>query len=89
MIGDPLDTGLNPNTCRYNFADQVSVISSEERAQVLAEFDWEFSDSVKYYAEASFSDNKIRPRPAVSCWLRVKQTLAVSRFFRVIRSTFR
>ena len=59
VIGDPLDTGLNPNTCRYNFADQVSVISSEERAQVFAEFDWEFSDSVKYYAEASFSDNKI------------------------------
>jgi len=59
VIGDPADTGLNPNTCRYNFADQVSVISSEERAQVFAEFDWEFSDSVKYYAEASFSDNKI------------------------------
>jgi iron complex outermembrane receptor protein len=59
VIGDPLDTGLNPNTCRYNFADQVSVISSEERAQVFAEFDWAFSDSVKYYAEASFSDNKI------------------------------
>jgi len=59
VIGDPADTGLNPNTCRYNFADQVSVISSEERAQVFAEFDWEFSDSVKYYAEASFSNNLI------------------------------
>lgn len=59
VIGDPVDTGLNPNTCRYNFADQVSVISGEERAQMFAEFDWEFSDSVKYYAEASFSDNLI------------------------------
>ncbi len=59
VIGDPDDTGLNPNTCRYNFADQVSVISAEERAQVFTEFDWEFSDSVKYYAEASFSNNKI------------------------------
>lgn len=59
VIGDPVDTGLNPNTCRYNFADQVSVISAEERAQVFAEFDWEFSDSIKYYAEASFSNNLI------------------------------
>lgn len=59
VIGDPDDTGLSPNTCRYNFADQVSVISAEERAQVFTEFDWEFSDSVKYYAEASFSNNKI------------------------------
>ncbi|MHC4710329.1 MAG: TonB-dependent receptor, partial [Planctomycetota bacterium] len=61
VIGDPADTGLNPNTCRYNFADQVSVISAEERAQVFTEFDWEFSDSVKYYAEASFSNNLIMP----------------------------
>lgn len=59
VIGDPVDTGLNPNTCRYNFADQVSVISAEERAQVFAEFDWAFSDSIKYYAEASFSNNVI------------------------------
>jgi len=59
VIGDPVDTGLNPNTCRYNFADQVSVISAEERAQVFAEWDWEFSDKVKYYAEASFSNNLI------------------------------
>lgn len=59
VIGDPVDTGLNPNTCRYNFADQVSVISAAERAQVFAEFDWEFSDDIRYYAEASFSNNKI------------------------------
>ncbi len=60
VIGDPVDTGLNPNTCRYNFADQVSVIAAEERAQVFTEFDWEFSDKVKYYAEASFSSNIIK-----------------------------
>ena len=59
VIGNPADTGLNPNTCRYNFADQVSVISAEERAQVFTEFDWEFSDSVRYYAEVSFSNNLI------------------------------
>ena len=59
VIGDPVDTGLNPNTCRYNFADQVSVISAEQRAQVFTEFDWEFNDDVKYYMEASFSENQV------------------------------
>ncbi|MFT5500446.1 MAG: iron complex outermembrane receptor protein [Woeseiaceae bacterium] len=62
VIGDPADTGLNPNTCRYNFADQVSVIAAEERAQVFSEFDWEFNDKVKYYAEASFSSNIIKTK---------------------------
>jgi iron complex outermembrane receptor protein len=59
VIGDFDDTGLNPNTCRYNFADQVSVIAAEKRAQVFTEFDWEFSDSVSYYMEASFSNNRV------------------------------
>ena len=59
VIGDPLDTGLNPNTCRYNFADQVSVIATEQRAQVFTEADWEFNDSVRGYMEASFSNNAV------------------------------
>ena len=45
--------------CRYDFADQVSVISAEERFQVFTEFDWNFSNDVRYYAEASFSSNLI------------------------------
>lgn len=57
VIGDP--EILNPNTCRYNFADQVSVIAAEKRFQVFTEFDWELSDNVKYYAEANFSNNLI------------------------------
>lgn len=59
VIGDPLDTGLASNVCRYNFADQVSVIAAEKRTQVFTEFDWEFNDKVKYYAEASFSNNLV------------------------------
>ena len=61
VIFDPADTGSNDSAsiCRYHFADQVSVISAEERAQVFTEFNWEFSDTVKYYAEASFSNNVI------------------------------
>jgi len=57
VIGDPAI--LNPNTCRYNFADQVSVIAAEKRFQVFTEFDWEFNDRVRYYAEANFSSNQI------------------------------
>ncbi len=46
--------------CRYNFVDQVSVISAEERVQVFTEFDWNFTDELKYYAEASYSRNVVR-----------------------------
>jgi len=60
VIGDPADTGLNPNTCRYNFADQVGVISEEKRNQMFAEFDWEISDGINYSVEASFSNNEIQ-----------------------------
>ena len=45
--------------CRYLFVDQVSVISAEERTQVFTEFEWEFSDSLTYFAEASYSNNVI------------------------------
>ena len=57
VIGDPAI--LATNTCRYNFADQVSVISAEQRAQVFTEFNWEISDKVNYYVEANFSENQI------------------------------
>lgn len=47
-------------TCRYHFVDQVSVIAAEERVQVFTEFDWQFTDELKYYAEASYSHNTVR-----------------------------
>jgi iron complex outermembrane receptor protein len=46
--------------CRYNFADQVSVISAEDRTQVFTEMDWEFTDSIRWYNESSFSRNVVR-----------------------------
>ena len=58
VLRSPADT-----RCRYLFVDQVAVISAEERVQVFTEFDWEFSDSVRYYAEASYSNNVIE-RPS-------------------------
>lgn len=45
--------------CRYHFVDQVAIISAEERIQVFTEFEWEFSDSLRYYAEASYSNNTV------------------------------
>jgi len=56
---NPDDIGGPDSRCRYHFVDQVSVISAEQRAQVFAEFEWEFTDSIKYYTEASFSNNLI------------------------------
>ena len=49
--------------CRYLFVDQVAIISAEERVQVFNEFEWEFSDQLRYYAEASYSNNIVK-RPS-------------------------
>ena len=51
--------GFQDRTCRYHFVDQVSIIAEERRAQVFAELDWELTGNVRYYAEASFSNNLI------------------------------
>ena len=61
VIGDPevFTSTTAQNTCRYNFADQVSVIAAEKRFQVFTEFDWEFNENVKYYGEMNFSNNNI------------------------------
>ncbi len=61
VIGDPevFTSPTAQNTCRYNFADQVSVIAAEKRFQVFTEFDWELNDNTKYYMEANFSTNEI------------------------------
>ncbi|MGY8985760.1 MAG: TonB-dependent receptor plug domain-containing protein [Sphingomonadales bacterium] len=46
--------------CRYDFADQVSVISAEDRTQVFMEMDWEFNEDVRWYTESHFSRNVVR-----------------------------
>ncbi len=56
---NPADIGGPDSLCRYHFVDQVSVISAEERVQVFSEWEWNFSDDVRYYGEASFSNNLI------------------------------
>jgi iron complex outermembrane receptor protein len=57
---NPADIGRQDNTCRYHFVDQVSVISAEQRVQVFTEFEWEFTENLRYYAEASYSNNLIK-----------------------------
>lgn len=56
---NPADIGGQDSLCRYHFVDQVSVISAEERFQAFAEFEWNFSNDVRYYNESSFSSNVI------------------------------
>ena len=56
---NPADIGGQDSICRYHFVDQVSVISAEERFQAFAEFEWNFSDDVRFYNESSFSSNVI------------------------------
>jgi iron complex outermembrane recepter protein len=56
---NPADLGRQDTLCRYHFVDQVSVISAEERVQVFSEWEWNFNDDVRYYGEASFSNNLI------------------------------
>ena len=58
VLRSPSDT-----RCRYLFVDQVAIISAEERVQVFTEFDWEFSDQLRYYAEAGYSNNIVE-RPS-------------------------
>ncbi|MGI9250832.1 MAG: TonB-dependent receptor plug domain-containing protein [Pseudohongiellaceae bacterium] len=65
-IGDPdceaaggVLRSATDGVCRYQFIDQVSVISAEERVQLFTEFEWEFSDTLRYYGEASYSNNVI------------------------------
>jgi len=45
--------------CRHNFADQLAIIPDERRASVFTEFDYDFSDDIKFYSELSFSRNKV------------------------------
>jgi iron complex outermembrane recepter protein len=47
-------------TCSYPFIDQRRVIPKEERFQTLAQFDYELTDSLKIFAELSYSRNEIR-----------------------------
>lgn len=50
---------LRGTSCRYGFIDQRRAIAEEERMQFLAQFDYEITDKLTTFVEASFSRNEI------------------------------
>ncbi|MCG8555904.1 MAG: TonB-dependent receptor [Proteobacteria bacterium] len=50
------------DTCKFLFADQVTVIPDEQRAQVFVEGSYELGDQVEFFTEVSHSVNKITDR---------------------------
>lgn len=46
--------------CRFNFADQVGPIPEEHRFQAFGEMEMDVSDTFKFFAELSFSQNAIQ-----------------------------
>lgn len=50
---------LRGTSCRYGFIDQRRSIAAEERLQFLGQFDYEVTDRLTTFVEASFSRNQI------------------------------
>ncbi|WP_158658130.1 TonB-dependent receptor plug domain-containing protein [Agarilytica rhodophyticola] len=53
---------LDGNTCRMLFADQRTIIPDEERFQIFAEANYQFTDQVEFFSEISFSVNEVTDR---------------------------
>jgi iron complex outermembrane recepter protein len=51
---------VDGSQCLHDFADQVAIIPEASRAQVFTEFDYELTDSVSLFGEASYSRNVLR-----------------------------
>lgn len=56
------DGTLDSSRCRFDFAEQAGIESAQTRLQVFAEGDYQISDKLKYYVEASFSQNQMDHR---------------------------
>ena len=48
------------SSCRYPFIDQRRIIAEEDRLQLFSQFDYEISERIDLFAEASYSRNTIR-----------------------------
>ena len=53
------DGSIDTSLCRHVFGGATSTIWEIERLQAFAEFEYAFSDRATYFAEASFSDNRV------------------------------
>ena len=50
---------LGDGRCRYNFIDQRRIIAEEDRIQVFSQLDYELTDRINLFTEASYSRNQI------------------------------
>ncbi|TQV78741.1 hypothetical protein FKG94_12005 [Exilibacterium tricleocarpae] len=50
---------IRGENCRYNFADQVAILPEEQRLQVFAEAEYDFSETTTLFTEISYSGNDI------------------------------
>lgn len=50
---------LRGTSCRYPFIDQRRAIAAEQRLQMLGQFDYEITDRLTVFSEASYSRNEI------------------------------
>ena len=51
---------LDGANCRYYFIDQVRIVPEEDRIQLFSNLEYDITDRVHFFAEASFSRNEIR-----------------------------
>ncbi len=51
------DGSVDTSVCRHSFANQYSPILAADRLQAFAEFDYQLTDRIRYFTEASASRN--------------------------------
>lgn len=55
-----ISTFVDGSNCRYQFINQRTLVADERRLQVFSQFDYELTDAVSIFAEASYSSNEIQ-----------------------------
>jgi len=55
-----VNTFVAGSNCRYSFINQRALIPEEERLQIFSQFDYQLTNALRVFAEASYSFNEIR-----------------------------
>lgn len=58
-VAGVVNTFVSGSNCRYSFINQRAIVPEETRLQVFSQFDYQLTDSVNFFSEASFSQNEI------------------------------
>ncbi|MEM6808927.1 MAG: TonB-dependent receptor [Pseudomonadota bacterium] len=53
------NTFVDGTNCRYIFVNQRTLVAEQTRVQVFSQFDYDVSDNVTVFAEASYSSNEV------------------------------